>query len=77
MIQTYRIIKNKTLNIKIIFKNIKNIFATFGSIKFEGNIKEKKYKGKVEGNKKWQKIKNRLKVDKFFFFVTSNSFYLF
>ena len=52
MIQTYRIIKNKTLNIKIIFKNIKNIFATFGSIKFEGNIKEKKYKGKVEGNKK-------------------------
>ena len=31
MIQTYRIIKNKILNIKIIFKNIKNIlrFQTY------------------------------------------------
>ena len=41
------------------------------------NIRERKYKGKVEGKKKWRKIKNRLKIDKLFFFVTSNSFYLF
>ena len=57
MIQTYRIIKNKTLDIKISFKNIKNIFATFVPIKFEENVREIKYKGKVEGNKKWRKIK--------------------
>ena len=47
MIQTYRIIKNKTLDIKIIFKNIKSIFATFGfhkiweKYKGKKNIKEK------------------------------------
>ena len=36
------------------------------------NTKEKK-----KEKKKWKKIKNRLKVDKIIFFVTSNSFYLF
>ena len=41
------------------------------------NARERKYKGKIEGKKKWRKIKNGLKVDKLFLFFTSNSFYLF
>ena len=54
----------------------------FASWKFEGyvwfsknlreNTRKRKYKEKVKENKK-----NRLKVDKFIFFVTSNSFYIF
>ena len=28
------------------------------------NVRKRKYKEKVEGNKKWRKIKNKLKVDK-------------
>ena len=35
-----------------------------------------KYKGKIEGKKKWIK-KNRLKVDKLFLFDTLNSFIYF
>ena len=31
---------------------------------FRENVRKRKYKGKVEGNKKWRKIKNKLKVDK-------------
>ena len=52
MIQTYKIIKNKILDIKIIFKNIKNIFATFVLIKFEKNVRDRKYKEKVERKSK-------------------------
>ena len=51
----------------------------FGSQKIWGkmHVRERKYKGKIEEKKKWKKIKSRLKVDKLFLFVTSNSFYLF
>ena len=40
-------------------------------IKFEG-----KYNKKIQ-RKNIRKIKKKLKVDKLFFFITSNSFYLF
>ena len=43
-----------------------------------GNFKEK-YKGKkIEWKKKkWMKVKIKLKINKLFLFLTSNSFYLF
>ena len=54
---------------------------TFGYVWFSENLRENareiKYKGKIEGKKKWRKIKNGLKVDKLFLFFTSNSFYFF
>ena len=36
-----------------------------------------KYKGKIEGKKKWIKIKNRLRANKLFLFDTLNSFIYF
>ena len=41
------------------------------------NVRERKYKRKIEENKKWKKIKSRLKTNKLFLFVISNLFYLF
>ena len=41
------------------------------------NARERKYKRKVEGKKKWRKIKNRLKVDKLFFLLLQTHFIYF
>ena len=58
------------------FQNIPLGYVWF-SKNLRENARERKYKGKIEGNKKWRKIKNGLKVNKLFLFFTSNSFYLF
>ena len=55
----------------------------FGSSKFERKYKKKKIQKKIiqRKNKKKEKVeknkKNRLKIDKLFFIIISNSFYLF
>ena len=41
------------------------------------NERERKYKRKVEGKKKWIKIKNRLKVDKLLFLLLQTRFIYF
>ena len=48
-----------------------------GSRKFEGKCKGKKIQLKSRRKENVKEKKKRLKVDKLFFFVTSNSFSLF
>ena len=50
----------------------------FGSRKFEKkNMRERKYKRKIEGNNKRRKIKNAFQINKLLLYVFSNSFHLF
>ena len=52
-----------------------------GYIWFSKNLrqsgKERTYRGKVEGNEKWSKIKIGFKINKLFLYAISNSFHLF
>ena len=61
----------------VLFFSFNNLGYVWFSENLRENARERKYKEKIEGKKKWRKIKNGLKVDKLFLFFTSNSFYLF
>ena len=42
----------------------------FGSKKIEGNLTKRKQSGKVQGKKKYMKIKNRFKINKLILYIT-------
>ena len=78
LILVWRDFGNQTTQKYLKKKKKKNYKAMFGYWKIWGKLQGKENREKkIKGNKKWRKIKNKFKINKWFLYIISNLFYLF